>query len=203
LTEGADVNYVESTKNEFNNDHNYWTPLYIAAQNGHSAIVTALLNAGADRNFLSTLIRAQSGIRQKWSALHVSASLGHVSVVRALVDNSKIAQESDDEVPTPLNQGTRSNVLNINQQSNEARFDHRSYVTGSAIFRAAMAGRAEVVRILIDAGADATLMNYVRLKMLQYFVVFFQILFFVRFCVFFCFSETKNSTSHCVRAWTP
>lgn len=54
LAEGADPNYVESTKNPETNDQNLWTPLHIACTHGHSEVARILCDFGADRNFCST-----------------------------------------------------------------------------------------------------------------------------------------------------
>ena len=66
---GADVNYREAEHGS--------TPLYVAARQGHDAVVRALLDAGADKD----LMKNNGG-----TPLHVAAAMGHDAVVRALLD---------------------------------------------------------------------------------------------------------------------
>ena len=67
---GADVNYRDS-------DYRGCTPLFIAAQKGHDAVVRALLDAGADKDLADN-----NGA----TPLMAAAIYGHVTVARALLD---------------------------------------------------------------------------------------------------------------------
>ena len=67
--------------------------LVVAAEKGHTAVVTALLDAGADVNkadkFGST-------------PLYAAAGYGHTAVVTALLDAGTDVNKADDEGITPL-----------------------------------------------------------------------------------------------------
>ena len=66
---GADVNHWDARCDA--------TPLYIAAQNGHDAVVRTLLDAGADKDL---------AMNNGATPLHAAAQAGHDAVVRALVN---------------------------------------------------------------------------------------------------------------------
>ena len=69
IVRGADVNCREPGSGS--------TPLVVAAEMGHDAIVRALLDAGAD-----TDLAANDGA----TPLHIAADSGHDAIVRALLD---------------------------------------------------------------------------------------------------------------------
>ena len=60
------------------------TPLYIAAQNGHEAVVRALIELGADIN------KAKD---DGWTPLFIAAEKGHETVVRALIEMNNVCQQ--------------------------------------------------------------------------------------------------------------
>ncbi len=62
-------------------DSKGFTPLFVAAQNGHTKIVTLLLQNGADVNQAE-----QRGHTPLW----ISALRGHVEIVRVLLSHPKI-----------------------------------------------------------------------------------------------------------------
>ncbi len=60
-------------------NHNLFTPLHFAAQNGHLALVQTLISEGADKN------PQASAEYRKWIPIHYAAQYGHVEVVKALI----------------------------------------------------------------------------------------------------------------------
>ena len=53
------------------------SPLHIACQYGHEAVVKALVDAGANVNTVN---------KHGWAPLHIACQYGHEAVVKALVD---------------------------------------------------------------------------------------------------------------------
>jgi ankyrin repeat protein len=66
---GADVNKARECG---------WTPIYVAAEQGHGAIVRVLIDAGADVNEA----REEYG----WTPLFANAYNSHEAIVRALIE---------------------------------------------------------------------------------------------------------------------
>jgi ankyrin repeat protein len=65
---GADVNQATD---------NGWTPLSIAAQQGHETVVWAMIEAGADVN---------KATDDGWTPLSIAAWKGHTAIVQILND---------------------------------------------------------------------------------------------------------------------
>ena len=82
---GADVNHWDARCDA--------TPLYIAAQNGHDAVVRVLLDAGADKD-----LAANDGC----TPLFIAAQNGHDAVVRALLDAGADKDLARNDGTTPL-----------------------------------------------------------------------------------------------------
>ena len=85
IAHGADVDYRDPV--------NGVTPLFIAAERGHDAIVRALLDAGADKD-----LAAHDGA----TPLFIAADNGHDAVVRALLDAGAGKDLADNGGVTPL-----------------------------------------------------------------------------------------------------
>ncbi|CAM9550754.1 unnamed protein product, partial [Hapterophycus canaliculatus] len=79
LLAGADANAT---------DHNSFSPLYLASQNGHTQLVLDLIAAGADAS-----VKTNRG----FTAMHVAARCGRLSVLKALLD----AGEAVDSLSSP------------------------------------------------------------------------------------------------------
>jgi cytohesin len=58
-----------------------WTPLFVAAQNGHEAVLRVLIKAGADINKAK-----DDGV----TPLFMAATLGHEAIVQILRDDGTV-----------------------------------------------------------------------------------------------------------------
>jgi hypothetical protein len=74
-------------------DADGFTPLYVAACEGHVAVVTALVEAGADK---------EAADADGCTPLHVAACEGHVAVVKTLVEAGADKEAADADGCTPL-----------------------------------------------------------------------------------------------------
>ena len=128
------------------------TPLYWACATGQNQTALLLINAGADVNALST---RNDG--EQLSSLYRAIKLGHTEVVKALLE--KIADPNIGDA-SPLYWAcatghTQTALLLIN-----AGADVNAFATNndgkklSSLYRAANLGDTEVVRALLEKGAD-------------------------------------------------
>lgn len=126
---GADIHAAD--------DRAKWTPLHVAALCDQAASIRVLAKAGADlerlNRHLDNFYLSDFGPR-KWTALHLAARAGNTQAVQALVDSG----------------------ANVNARGTDGGYD----VNGTPLHLAASTSwtldspRADVVRILLDAGAD-------------------------------------------------
>jgi hypothetical protein len=84
---------VEAGADKEASDADGWTPLNVAACEGHVAVVTALVEAGADK---------EAAAADGWTPLNVAACHGHVAVVTALVEAGADKEAADADGTTPL-----------------------------------------------------------------------------------------------------
>jgi ankyrin repeat protein len=149
IRRGADVNYTSLID---------YPPLYVAAREGHAEVVELLAKAGADVNV------ATSG---EWRPIHVAYDFAHV--VRVLLDNGAdinavsnsgtalyLAAKWDhpdvvkvflEHLPKPPN---FEKGLNLEIELNDSGY----YDGMSALTIAADKGNSEIVRLLLEAGAN-------------------------------------------------
>ena len=131
-----------------------WTPLHVSIYKEYRAITTLLLEGGADTDILSCLGQ---------TALYMGSSCGYADVVRSLVDrgadlNMKCQDwiDGSDVKWTPLHATIYREHRDIAILLLEAGADTEilSSLDQTALYMASSRGFAEVVRLLIDRGAD-------------------------------------------------
>ncbi|KAH0557050.1 hypothetical protein GP486_005162, partial [Trichoglossum hirsutum] len=122
------------------------TPLHRAASHGHEAIVGLLLKKGADIH-----TKYSGGV----TALHGAAGSGHVGVVKLLVDEGADVAAQDQYGQTALRYAQNMKREAVMQQllkvAAGANNDGRT-----ALHQAAYMGDKELVRLLLEKGADVT-----------------------------------------------
>jgi ankyrin repeat protein len=125
-------------------DSRGFTPLMVAAENGHLPVVRALLKAGADPN------RQE---RYGFTALHFAVKKDRVDVVQALLDGGADPNLQSELGYTPLNtvQAREGSVALLLAAGADPNL--RDYSDRAALHNAAQAGEPEVVRALAEGGA--------------------------------------------------
>mmetsp|Transcript_19908 Transcript_19908/g.75230 ORF Transcript_19908/g.75230 Transcript_19908/m.75230 type:complete len:144 (-) Transcript_19908:32-463(-) len=120
------------------------TPLYIAAQKGHPAVVQALLHRAANKEAVEKCFGA--------TPLNVAAFSGHLQVVRALLRHGADMNTASMNGWTPL----KSAACEGHQDVVQFLLEHSDGVTNlpaieSALQAASDADQHDVVSLLIDA----------------------------------------------------
>ena len=154
IQEGQDVN---------RGDNDGWTPLMLAALNGHDQIVRELIRAGADVN---------GKIDDKQTVLHWASSWGHSMVVKTLAEAGANLNVQDGLGMTPLMEAAYWGYANVVVELIRAGADvsvvsSRKYyiylesvAAGStALHFAATRSRIECGVLLVEAGADMRTTN--------------------------------------------
>eukprot|EP00752_Nemacystus_decipiens_P002193 g2087.t1 len=148
---------------------NHWTPLLAASVGGHSEVVRQLIGAGA-----SVTERTSNG----WNALHMASQAGHIDVVRALLvagaRPGDVAEKGWTALMAAAAEGhgkiVRELLLLLACQEEHGAPHARGGEAGegrgvvnarnnkgcTALIMAARNGFADVVRDLLEAGADTT-----------------------------------------------
>jgi ankyrin repeat protein len=151
---------IKNKSNKVNSDG--WTALMFAAQNGHTEVVQALLDAGADYELIN-----DEGKKAK----DLAVQDGHDDAIRLLDDFADkttplMAASRDGDLYAVLNKlrnywkvfpdspAFLSEALKIKNLSNQINSDD-----WTALMFAAQNGHTEVVQALLDAGADYELIN--------------------------------------------
>lgn len=145
LDKGANVN----ANYEYDNYEYSLSPIHNAAYKGHLEIARLLLEQGADVN--ATACNGNS-------PLHFAAEHGYVELARLLLDKGADVNATDKEDNTPfrlaiLNHHTEVVKLLIDQVNNGSN-EETSYNSNSLLHDAAFPGNKEVVKLLIEKGAD-------------------------------------------------
>ena len=145
IQDGQDVNIGNSYG---------WTPLMVAAVNGHDQIVRELIRAGADVNRKGNYNR---------TALYCASSCGHSSVIKTLTEAGANLNVQDWLGVTPLMRAAYYGYANVVVELIRAGADvsvassheWQSVAAGStALHCAAYQGLSSVIKTLAEAGAN-------------------------------------------------
>lgn len=93
-----------------------FTPLHLAALNGHYQIAEYLIQKGADIKLVN---------KKNQNALMLACSQGHVKVAHFLITNGASVDQKDDRGDTCLH-------MALNSQSQQKMYTLRSNVTGES-----------------------------------------------------------------------
>ncbi len=117
-----------------------WTPLYIAAKNGHIATITALIQAGANK---------EGKTKHGLTPLHAAAANGHIAAIAALIQAGANKEATTNDGSTPLHSAAGSALI-------QARADKGAKAKDGAppLHSVAQNGHAAVISALIQAGAN-------------------------------------------------
>ena len=134
-------------------NHQGFTPLLIAAQNGHTDICGLLLAHGSNVNEVKPDI--------KHTALHLAASNGHTAIVEALLSWGAEVNPQDHHEQTPLHvacqQGHLACVLNLLKAGASVTLPG---IEGTLpIHFAAQRNRVEIVRTLLEHGCSPDMVS--------------------------------------------
>ena len=140
IAKGADVN----TRGESG-----WIPLHMAALRGHKEIVELLIEKGSDINIKGT---GRMGV----SALHVSAGRGHKEITKLLIAAGAYVNAEDNNNKTPLShaEGVLKNEPPEVKATKKEIADLLRKHGGKTLVKAAEEGNIEIVKQLLEAGAD-------------------------------------------------
>ena len=136
---GVDVNIAD----------NYgWNPLCLAADYGRTEIAKMLVKANAD-------ISAQTAYG--WNPLHIGSYKGHIDIVKFILRAmSEGADPSGDRQTAELDDTVTSQSVKEFDQPNTRHIpaDVADKFGRSSVLIAAISGQTEVLKILLDSGAD-------------------------------------------------
>ncbi len=142
------------------------TPLHLAAWNGQSDCVRALLQAGADVNARNTRKWGASGL----TALHYAANEGWSDCLRLLLEAGAQVDAGARDGETPLHHAARRGHADILRQllaagakvdaattgypGEEQEYSLANRIGSTPLHEAAHAGKGDAIEILLAAGAD-------------------------------------------------
>ena len=157
---GANVNFPQQADSGL-------TPLSWASRHGHSKFIGTLLEAGAEVDAAMTgdsiALRSSLGLTKRGAtALFVAAEYGHADVVRQLANAGAKIETINDRGVTPLMSAARTALESERDQTKVVRalVDLGANVNAAesdgttALIWAVSTGNAEMVRLLLELGAD-------------------------------------------------
>lgn len=127
------------------------TPLGIAIQHGHTHIVKALIDAKVN---LSITCKGHS-------LLSIAADRGNLEMVKMLINAGADLNCETNEGPAPLLIAAErgfTTIVDCLLKTNKVNIDHKDKVIGvTALFLAARSGNLEIVKMLLEKGANPKL----------------------------------------------
>ena len=162
-------------------DNDGWTPLHRAAQEGHTEVIEALIDAGAkvnaqDNNGITPLhraaiygqteviealitagakVNAQDNVCGR-TPLHRTAIFGHTEIARALIAAGADVDAPNNYGSTPLHRAAQEGHTKVILALIDAgaEVNAQDNYGGTPLHRAAFYGHTTIVQALIDAGAE-------------------------------------------------
>jgi len=145
--------FLEARVNTEIHNERGWTPLMLAAFNGHNEVISTLIKYNANLHAVDLLGN---------TALHWAADAGKTSSAKLLIDNRALVDACNNSGMTPLFLATirRSlgDVLLLIDSGANLNLTTRDGST--ALHKAAAEGYTEIVRTLLHHGADKSIKNF-------------------------------------------
>jgi ankyrin repeat protein len=141
---------LQTSRDELDStDARHWTPLIVAAFNGHDLVTRMLLEAGAN-----TAAQDKSG----YTALHWAAYNGQTRIVKLLLDGQAAIDARSQSGWTPLMQAAARGHLGVAilLVDRGAEVNASSQDGATALLKAAANGHLDVVKLLLDHHATAS-----------------------------------------------
>lgn len=117
------------------------TPLTVASKNGHMDVVIYLLSKGAS---------IYTGMNDAGTALHFASEMGHVNLVQYIL--YKFSQPSGREQ-------FLSHLLPERQIDLASYINNKTYEGTSALHKASWKGHVDIVKLLLNNGADPNILS--------------------------------------------